>query len=80
VAAGIGIGFMARYLAASLPQVNIILPEMPMPSLPVWLTVHREIRTSPRIRAVYDALAQAVPQALAESDLILESRQRANYS
>ena len=76
VAAGIGIGFMARYLAASLPQVHIILPEMPMPSLPVWLTVHREIRTSPRIRAVYDALAQAVPQALAESDLILENRQQ----
>jgi len=32
--------------------------------LPVWLAVHREIRTSGRIRAVYDFLAEAVPQAL----------------
>jgi hypothetical protein len=28
------------------------------------LTVHREIRTSRRIRAVYDFLAGAVPKAL----------------
>jgi DNA-binding transcriptional LysR family regulator len=69
-----GIGFMARYLAASLDQVHVILPDMPMPSLPIWLTVHREIRTSPRIRAVYDALAQAVPQALQAGDAALERR------
>ena len=30
----------------------------------VWLTVHREIRTSRRIRAVYDFLSRAVPEAL----------------
>lgn len=74
VAAGMGIGFMARYLAASAAQVRIVLPEMPMPSLPVWLTVHREIRTSPRIRAVYDALAQSVAPALQAADLSLEQR------
>jgi DNA-binding transcriptional LysR family regulator len=37
---------------------------LPLPRLPIWLTVHREIRTSRRIRAVYDFLAQAIPLAL----------------
>ena len=35
-----------------------------LPDLPIWLTVHREIRTSQRIRAVYDFLAEAVPEVL----------------
>ena len=37
---------------------------MPGPTCPIWLTVHREIRNSGRIRAVYDFLAQAIPLAL----------------
>ena len=41
-----------------------LLPMLKIPPLPIWLTVHREIRTSPRIRAVYDFLATAVPRAL----------------
>lgn len=41
-----------------------MLPQLALPTLPIWLTVHREIRTSARIRAVYDFLAEAVPQAL----------------
>jgi len=35
-----------------------------MPTLPIWLVVHREIRTSARIRAVYDFLGKVVPQSL----------------
>jgi hypothetical protein len=31
----------------------------------MWLTVHREIRTSARIRTVYDFLAAAIPAAIA---------------
>jgi hypothetical protein len=30
----------------------------------MWLAVHREIRSSQRVRAVYDFLAQALPQLL----------------
>jgi hypothetical protein len=37
---------------------------LPLPDLPIWLTVHREIRTSRKIRAVYDFLAAEVPLAL----------------
>jgi DNA-binding transcriptional LysR family regulator len=64
VRAGLGVGFVADYLAASDPQVVPILPMIKIPPLPVWLTVHREIRTNARIRAVYDFLAGAVPKAL----------------
>ena len=64
VRAGVGVGFVANYLARTDSQVLPLLPGLRIPALPVWLTVHREIRTSRRIRAVYDFLAQAVPKAL----------------
>jgi len=41
-----------------------VLPMLKIPPLPIWLTVHREIRTSRRIREVYDFLARHVPKAL----------------
>ncbi len=64
VRAGLGVGFIADYLAATDPQVMPVVPTLKIPPLPIWLTVHREIRTSRRIREVYDFLAQAVPRAL----------------
>ena len=64
VRAGLGIGFVAHYMARTDPEVQPVLPMLKPPPLPIWLTVHREIRTSARIRAVYDFLAEAVPQAL----------------
>ncbi|MEO6018337.1 MAG: LysR family transcriptional regulator [Polaromonas sp.] len=64
VRAGLGIGFVADYVAAADRDVVPVLPMLKIPPMPIWLTVHREIRTSARIRAVYDFLAQAVPRAL----------------
>jgi DNA-binding transcriptional LysR family regulator len=64
VRAGVGIGFVADYMARGDPGVVPLLPMLKIPPLPVWLTVHREIRSSRRIRAVYDFLAQAVPESL----------------
>ena len=64
VRAGLGIGFIADYVARTDPQLVPVLPMLKIPPLPIWLTVHREIRTSKRIRAVYDFLAQALPRAL----------------
>ena len=65
VRAGMGVGFVADYMLDLHTDVVRVLPGLTLPSLPVWLTVHREVRTSARIRAVYDFLARAVPQALA---------------
>lgn len=64
VRAGLGIGFIADYVARTDARVQSVLPMLKIPPLPVWLAVHREIRTSRRIRAVYDFLVEAVPQAL----------------
>lgn len=64
VRAGMGVGFMADYVIATDPSVVRVLPMLPLPRLPMWLAVHREIRNSARIRAVFDFLAQALPAAL----------------
>ena len=64
VRAGLGIGFCANYLARTDPDVLRILPTIALPELPMWLTVHREIRTSQRIRSVFDFLASALPQVI----------------
>lgn len=64
VRAGLGIGFVASYLLRNDPDLVPVLPDLPMPSLPVWLVVHREIRTSRRIRAVFDFLARELPPLL----------------
>ncbi len=62
--AGLGVGFVADYLARTDPAVVALLPMLKIPPLPMWLVVHREIRSNARIRAVYDFLAQAVPRVL----------------
>jgi len=64
VRAGLGIGFVGNYMARTDPNVVAVLPQLPLPDLPIWLTVHREIRTSRKIRAVYDFLAAEVPLAV----------------
>jgi DNA-binding transcriptional LysR family regulator len=64
VRAGVGIGFLADYVARNDADLVRVVPGIQIPPLPMWLAVHREIRTSPRIRKVYDALASALPQML----------------
>lgn len=64
VRAGLGIGFVASYLLRNDPDLVPVLPDLPLPSLPVWLVVHREIRSSRRMRAVYDFLARELPPLL----------------
>jgi DNA-binding transcriptional LysR family regulator len=64
VRAGVGIGFLADYVARNDAELVRVVPSIQIPPLPMWLAVHREIRTSPRIRKVYDALASALPQML----------------
>lgn len=61
VRAGLGIGFVARYMLREDPAVVALLPGLPLPTLPVWLVVHREIRSVRRVRAVFDALARELP-------------------
>jgi DNA-binding transcriptional LysR family regulator len=62
IAAGAGIGFAARYNLRHWPGVVPLLPMLKIPALPCWLAVHREIRGNPRVRRVYDFLADALPR------------------
>ena len=62
--AGLGVGFAAHYLIRTDSDVLRLLPKLKIPPLPVWLAVHRKLRTSSRIWAAYDFLAQALPKAI----------------
>lgn len=65
IRAGLGIGFMARYMAQTDTDVVQVLPDsLRIPPLPMWLAVHREIRSSQLIRSVYDFLSDALPTAI----------------
>ena len=64
VQSGVGIGFIADYLARLDANLLPLLPMLKIPALPVWLAVHREIRTSKRIRAVYDFVGEAMSNVL----------------
>jgi DNA-binding transcriptional LysR family regulator len=64
LAAGAGIGFAAHYCAAQWPDVHRVLPDLPIPALPCWLAVHRELRGNGVVKRVYDFLAEAVPARL----------------
>ncbi len=65
--AGLGIGFAANYVGREDESVRRILHDLPSMALPVWLTVHREIRSSHKIRVVYDFLAEAISAVLVEA-------------
>ena len=54
---GFGCGFITGLIAATDSNLVRLLPAAAVPSLPLWLTVHREVRSSKRLRIVYDALA-----------------------
>lgn len=65
VRAGLGVGFCADYMARTDPGVTRVLPGvLNIPPIPMWLAVHREIRTSKRIREVFDFLADALPRVI----------------
>jgi DNA-binding transcriptional LysR family regulator len=54
--AGLGIGFMQRRLAARHGDlVELPLP-LPLPSLPLYVVTHGEMRTSRRMKALFDHL------------------------
>lgn len=63
IRAGIGIGASQRRIALKGGLVEV-LPDLVLPALPVWLAAHAELRTSARVRRVFDFLSDRLPERL----------------
>ena len=61
VRAGCGVGGILRRLGDADPVLERIDLIPNLPNLPVWLTAAPQLRQSPRLRRVWDALAVAFP-------------------
>ncbi len=57
--AGLGIAVVQRPIGLSDPRLQPVLPERPIPSLGTWIVTHRDLRSLPRVRALFDHLAEA---------------------
>lgn len=64
VRAGFGIGFNQTAIGNADSLVAPVFGGMPVGHLPIWLTAHSELRSTPRIRKVYDFLKTSLAQSL----------------
>ncbi|WP_299921731.1 LysR family transcriptional regulator [uncultured Pelagimonas sp.] len=60
IRAGCGIGFAQVCIGDAHPDVERLFPELPLPTLPLWLAAHEAVRSTPRIKRVWDALASGL--------------------
>ena len=58
VVAGYGIGFNHAQIGEAEPRVRRLQVDAVLPKLPIWLAAHSELKTSRRVRRVFDFLAQ----------------------
>jgi DNA-binding transcriptional LysR family regulator len=56
VKAGLGVGALPHFLAAADPALTLLSPDCPV-TRTLWLVMHPDVRRSPRVRAVADAIA-----------------------
>lgn len=57
---GLGICVIMACIGDHDPRVQRVLPDLPPLPVPMWLTCHRELQTSRRVRAVFDLLAEGL--------------------
>lgn len=58
--AGCGIGFAQVNVARADPSIEQLHLGIDLPVLPVWLTAHQALRQTPRLRRVWDLLAEGL--------------------
>lgn len=61
---GYGASMLPEFLCDRHPGVEKVYPSFPSFEFPMWLVTHRELRTSGRIRAVFDRLAEGLSEAV----------------
>lgn len=59
VKAGLGVGIMMCEVGEADPDVVRVAPAFSVP-VPMWVLAHREVKTSRRVRVVYDLFADAL--------------------
>ena len=64
IRAGCGVGFSQVQVAAAEPLVEILDIGTEIKSLPVWLAAPQAMRQTPRIRRVWDLLAEGLKASL----------------
>ncbi len=57
---GVGICIMMEEVGDAEPRVQRALPSLPPFPVPMWLTTHRELNTSRRMRVVFDLLYEGL--------------------
>lgn len=68
VRAGAGVGIMTLRVGEADPTVRRLLPDLPPLTFPVWLVTHRDLRTSLKVRTVFDMLAVGLGLCINTSD------------
>lgn len=63
VRAGYGLGMMQVELGKRDPNLVQVASDIDIGSMPVWLAAHKELKSSPRIRMVFDHLATSLQRA-----------------
>ena len=58
--AGVGVGGCQDMIARRTPELVPVLPSAFQMALEVWLVMHRDLKTAPRVRLMYDWLAQGL--------------------
>lgn len=62
VVAGYGIGFNQAQVGDAEPRVKRLDVGAVIPPLPIWLVAHSELKTSRRVRRVFDFFAEHLPR------------------
>ena len=58
--AGVGVGGCQDMIARRTPELVPVLPSAFQMALEVWLVMHRDLKSEPRVRLMYDWLAQGL--------------------
>lgn len=66
---GVGLAMMTEEVGDAEPLVRRALPSLPAFPVPLWLTTHRELNTSRRMRVVFDLLAEALGASARGGDM-----------
>jgi len=57
---GLGVGIIAEEIGDNEATVQQVLADFPPFVFPIWLTTHRELRSSKRVKFVFDLLADEI--------------------